>query len=140
MLSVETVPALIHHCVYRDEVYLVPRPSGELLIGATVERVGYDKHVTPEGLHWLLSEALAAVPALAQRPIVRSWAGIRPVSPDGLPIIGAWPGLDRCFVATGHFRNGILLAPITAKLLRELIVDGAPSLSLAPFRPDRFLT
>lgn len=140
MLSVETVPAVIHHCVYLNEVYMVPRPSGELLIGATVEHVGYDKHVTPEGLQRLLSEALAAVPALAQRPIVRSWAGIRPASSDGLPIIGAWPGLDRCFVATGHFRNGILLAPITAQLMRELIIDGVPSLSLAPFRPDRFLT
>jgi len=64
---------------------------------------------------------------------------LRPWAPDNLPVLGAWPGIEGLYVATGHFRNGILLAPITATLLRELIVDGAPSLPLDPFRPDRFI-
>jgi len=139
MLSVETIPAVIRHCVYREEVYLVPRPSGELLIGATVERVGYDKRVTPEGLRWLLTEALAAVPALAHRPVLRNWAGLRPAAADGLPVIGPWPGLRGCFVATGHFRNGILLAPITAQLLREWVTGKRPALPVEPFLPDRLV-
>ncbi len=140
MLSVETIPSVIRHCVYQDEVYLVPRPSGELLIGATVERVGYDKHVTPEALHWLLSEALTAVPALAQRPVLRSWAGLRPAVADGLPVIGPWPGLQGCFVATAHFRNGILLAPITAQLIAEWVKGKRPALPVEPFLPDRLVS
>ncbi len=139
MLAVQTIPSVIRHCVYRDEIYLVPRPSGELLIGATVERAGYEKHVTPEGLQWLLTEALAAVPALAQRPVLRSWAGLRPAVADGLPVIGPWPGLKGCFVATGHFRNGILLAPITAQLLREWVTGKHPTLPMEPFLPDRLV-
>lgn len=139
MLSVEAVPAIIRHCVFREEVYLVPRPSGELLIGATVERVGYDKQVTPAGLHTLLTHALAAVPAIGQRPILRSWAGLRPATADLLPVLGPWPGLEGCFVATAHLRNGILLAPITAQLMAEWITGKGPTLPVESFLPDRFV-
>ncbi len=140
MLALSHVPPLIKHCIHGLEVYLVPRPSGELLIGATVEHVGFVRAVTPEGIGSLIRSALELVPDLANRPITRTWSGFRPWAPDSLPILGPWPGTDGLYVATAHFRNGILLAPITARLIKELIVDSKPSLDLTPFLPDRFLT
>ncbi|PYN18100.1 MAG: glycine oxidase ThiO, partial [Candidatus Rokuibacteriota bacterium] len=97
-------------------VYLVPRPSGELLIGATVERVGFQRSVTAEGIGSLLAAAIGLVPSLGALPIARTWYGFRPWAPDSLPILGPWPDVDGLWVATAHFRNGILLAPITARL------------------------
>jgi len=86
-----------------------------------------------------LDAAIRLAPALARLPVKATWAGFRPWAPDELPIIGAWPGLEGLVVATGHFRNGILWAPITARLIRELLVDHAPSLDLTPFLPERLL-
>lgn len=139
MIALAALPALLQHVLYRGEVYLVPRPSGEILVGATVEEAGYDKTVTAEAIHWLLTEALAAVPALAGAPFLRAWAGLRPRSRDGWPVLGPWPDLPGLYVATGHFRSGILLTPVTARLIRELLVEGKPSLPLGPFLPDRLL-
>jgi len=139
MLALSHVPPLIKHCIHGAEVYLVPRPSGELLIGATVEHAGFVRAVTPEGIGSLIRSALELVPDLADRPIARTWCGFRPWAPDGLPILGPWPGVAGLAVASGHFRNGILLAPITASLMKELILDGRPSIDLTPFRPDRFV-
>jgi glycine/D-amino acid oxidase-like deaminating enzyme len=104
-----------------------------------VERVGFVSAVTPEGIGSLIRSALELVPDLADRPITRTWSGFRPWAPDSLPILGPWPGTDGLYVATAHFRNGILLAPVTARLIKELIVDNKPSLDLTPFLPDRFL-
>jgi glycine oxidase len=120
------------------EVYLVPRPSGELLIGATVERAGWERAVTAEGIAGLLRSALELVPALADLPIARTWCGFRPWAPDSLPVLGPWPGVAGLFLATGHFRNGILLAPITARLLTEWITGRQPSLAVKDFLPERF--
>lgn len=139
MLAVSNVPPLLTHCVHGSDAYVVPRPSGELLVGATVEHVGFVRAVTPEGIGSLIRSALDLVPELADRPITRTWSGFRPWAPDSLPILGPWPGIPGLFVATAHFRNGILLAPATARLIRELIVDGKSSLDLTPFLPDRFL-
>jgi glycine oxidase len=138
MLALRQVPRLIAHVLHRRDHYLVPRVDGEIVVGSTMERVGKSKHVTAEAIQALLHSAMASVPALGGAPLLRVWAGFRPWAPDGLPLLGAWSGIEELYVATGHFRNGILLAPITAKLLRELIVEGATSISLAPFRPDRF--
>ncbi len=139
MLAVANIPPLLTHAVHGDEVYLVPRPSGELLIGATVEKVGFVRAVTPEGLGGLIRAAMALVPNLGARPITRSWCGFRPWAPDGLPVLGPWPGIAGLYVATGHFRNGILLAPITAALLTRCIVDGDIPSSLTPFLPSRVI-
>jgi glycine oxidase len=125
--------------VHSDDVYLVPRPSGELLIGATVERVGFQRAVTAHGIGGLLAAAIDLVPALASLPITRTWFGFRPWAPGGLPILGPWPGIENLWVATAHYRNGILLAPITAKLMTEWIVGGTPSMDLEEFLPDRFI-
>jgi len=140
MAALTHVPPVLKHVIHGDDVYLVPRPSGELLIGATVERVGFQRTVTALGIAGLLQAAIDLVPALGGLPISRTWYGFRPWAPDSMPIIGPWPGVDGLWVATAHFRNGILLAPITARMMTEWIVGGKTSLSLKDFLPDRFLT
>ena len=140
MLALAHVPPVLRHVVHGSDVYLVPRPSGELLVGATVERVGFKREVTAHGIGALLSAALSLVPALGGLAISRTWYGFRPWVPDDLPVLGPWPGLEGLFVATAHFRNGILLAPITARLLCEWITTGRPSLEAGEFLPDRLVT
>lgn len=137
MVGLTHVPPVLTHCVRGADVYLVPRPSGELLVGATVERVGFQRAVTAYGIASLLAAAIGLVPALASLPISRTWYGFRPWAPDGLPILGPWPGIAGLWVATAHFKNGILLAPITARAMSEWIMEGKPSLSLEEFTPDR---
>src|SRR5262249_19574310 len=137
MIALAHVPAVVSHCVH-GEVYLVPRPSGELLIGATVERAAFQRAVTAEGIAGLLRSAIELVPALADLPIARTWYGFRPWAPDSLPVLGPWPGVAGLFLATGHFRNGILLAPITARLMTEWITGGQPGLAVKDFLPERF--
>jgi len=137
MLYVQPRTAVLQHVLRAPEAYLVPRGSGKILVGATVEDVGYDKSVDPATVRALLSAAAKYLPELASAPITHSWAGLRPGTPDGLPILGAteMPGV---LIASGHFRNGILLAPITAKIMASL-VEGLPSpLSIAAFAPGRF--
>ena len=128
-------PAL-RHVVY-GSVYIIPRALGEHIIGSTVEYVGFDKRVTVEGIAGLLSQATTLAPALREAEMVSSYGCLRPASADGLPLLGPVPGRVGLILATGHFRNGILLAPITGKLIAELIVRGTPSSSLEPFRPER---
>src|SRR5205823_5136692 len=131
MLALTHVPPVLTHTVRTDDVYLVPRPSGELLIGATVERVGFQRTVTAEGISSLLAAAIGLVPSLGSLPIVRTWYGFRPWAPDGLPIMGPWPDVEGLWVATAHFRNGILLAPITAHPL-----SGATLRATSPSPPS----
>jgi len=138
MIALAHVPPVVTHCVH-GEVYLVPRPSGELLIGATVERAGFHRAVTAEGIAGLLHAAIELVPSVRDLPIARTWCGFRPWAPDSLPVLGPWPGIEGLFVATGHFRNGILLAPVTARLMTEWITGTEPSLAVKDFLPDRFV-
>jgi glycine oxidase len=138
MLAVSNVPPLITHAVHGDDIYVVPRPSGELLIGATVEHAGFVRAVTPDGLGSLIAAAVALVPEIGRRPVTRSWCGFRPWVPDGQPVLGPHPDVAGLFVATAHYRNGILLAPITAALLSRCIVDGDTPASITPFLPNRF--
>lgn len=138
MLAVSNVPSLLSHAIHGDDIYLVPRPSGELLIGATVERVGFERAVTPDGLGSLIAQALALVPSIGGRPITRSWFGFRPWASDGQPVLGPVPGVDSLFVATGHYRNGILLAPVTAVVMARCIVDGEIPDAITPFLAARF--
>lgn len=117
--------------------YFVPRDDGRLLVGTTVLERGFDVRVTAAGVHDLLGAALAAAPALAGFALVETWAGLRPGAHDGRPYLGA-TALGGYLVATGHYRNGILLTPITARALARLVVEGdAPE--LAPFSPARLL-
>jgi glycine oxidase len=139
MVALTHVPQILTHAINGEDVYLVPRASGELLIGATVEKVGFQRSVTASGISGLLTSAIALVPGLATLPISRTWYGFRPWAADSLPIMGPWPGIDGLFVATAHYRNGILLAPITARLMTEWMTHGQPSLDVKDFLPNRFI-
>ena len=120
MLALAVPRDAVRALVWLGHRYLVPRGDGRLLVGATVESRGFDARVTAGGMHDLLDAALAVAPALASFAVVETWAGLRPGSHDGRPYLGA-TALDGYVVATGHFRNGILLAPITARLIADLV-------------------
>jgi glycine oxidase len=119
------------------ETYLVPRGDGRVVIGATVLRAGFDKQADSEVARTLVAEAADLWPPLASSRIVDTWAGLRPGSGDGLPVMGCC-GNSRLWMAAGHFRNGILLAPATATILRELLTGKVPSVPVDCFAPERF--
>ncbi|HSC77733.1 MAG TPA: glycine oxidase ThiO [Candidatus Acidoferrales bacterium] len=127
----------LRHVVRSPRGYILPRKDGRFVIGSTSEDVGYDKNLTPTGLRQLLAAAIELVPSVASLPFADAWAGLRPDSPDHLPILGA-TDIENYFAATGHYRNGILLAPITAELVGDVILGRKPRLSLEPFSPLRF--
>jgi glycine oxidase len=127
----------LRHVVRSPDVYLIPRSDGRMLIGATIEDAGYDKRVDPETIQRLRQAALKLMPALSQARILEDWAGLRPGTPDGLPILGATP-VRGYYVATGHFRDGILLAPATAEVMSDVITSGATSFDLSRFSVSRF--
>jgi glycine oxidase len=137
LLSLQTRGEVLRHVLFGRDAYLVPRANGEVAVGSTVEFVGFEKHVTAAGVEGLLAAARRLIPALGSRALLRAWAGFRPWTPDELPYLGAVPGSPGLYIASGHFRKGILLAPVTGHLMAELLRDQAPSLSLSPFRLDR---
>ncbi|MGC2198026.1 MAG: glycine oxidase ThiO [Terriglobales bacterium] len=125
-------------CVVRSpEIYLIPRSDGRLLAGATVEEAGFDRRTVPDTILALRQAAIAMLPALQDARVLEDWAGLRPGTPDHLPILGATP-IPGYFVATGHFRDGILLAPVTARAVAQLMIGSMPQYDLAPFSIDRF--
>ena len=128
----------VRHIIWGHEGYLVPKAGGFLYAGATVEDVGFRPRTTRRGLAGLQRTAAAMAPALRYAEVASAWAGLRPGSPDGHPIIGRLPGKDNVYVATGHFRNGILLGPITGKLIAQLITGGKTETPLEPFSAARF--
>jgi len=117
--------------------YLVPRRDGQIVAGSTSEEAGFDKSVTAEGIRQILDRALELVPSLGGAEIAETWSGLRPGTPDDLPILGPAP-MGGLLIATGHYRNGILLAAITAKLMREWITMGRTSSETRAFSPLRF--
>ena len=123
MLALAVPAGAMRALVWLGHRYLVPRGDGRLLVGATVEERGFDGRVTAGGVHDLLDAALAVAPALASFAVVETWAGLRPGTPDGRPYLGE-TALDGYVVATGHYRNGILLAPASARLIAAMIADG----------------
>jgi glycine oxidase len=124
--------------IYSPRGYIVPRQDGRLLAGSTSENAGFAKLVTAGGISTILTNALEIAPSIAALPVVDSWANLRPKAADGLPVLGPCGEIDGLFYATGHYRNGILLAPLTAELITRAIVEGIASAALAPFSPDRF--
>jgi glycine oxidase len=128
---------LIRHVIRSPQVYLIPRSDGRLLVGATVEEAGFDKRTDLATIQRLHDSAIALVPKLADAKILEDWAGLRPGTPDALPILGptAIPGY---YAATGHFRDGILLAPITAQVMTAVIEGRTPEHDLTAFSPERF--
>ena len=138
MLCFKTAERLFSTVIYSPRGYLVPRVDGRILIGATVEDAGFDKNLTEDGIKYLLETAYEISPHLASLEIFDKWAGLRPFTADGLPILGAFPEIENLYIATAHYRNGILLAPLTAKILAEKIVENSGSKYLETFSPKRF--
>lgn len=128
----------LRHVTYGPRGYLVPRASGTVIAGSTMEEVGFDSSTTPEGLAKVKSAAEEIAPGLAISPITQEWAGLRPITPDMLPIIGRDPAAPHVIYATGHSRNGILMAPLTGEAVAALAVGESPSHDLSQFRPSRF--
>jgi glycine oxidase len=118
--------------------YLVPRPDGRVLIGSTEEYAGFDRRTTAQAIAELLNLAARLVPALADAHLERAWAGLRPGSPDGLPILGQIPGLDNLYIAAGHFRAGIQLSPGTALAIKEMLLGQAVTIPVEAFSLQRF--
>lgn len=128
---------LFRHVLEEGRCYLVPRPDGRVLIGATEERAGFVKQNTVSGVSGLLEFATSLVPALAGAEVERCWSGLRPHAGGGLPLIGRLPDVPNVIAATGHFRSGLQLSPGTAVLIGEILSGQAPSLEIDAFGPDR---
>jgi len=129
---------LLRHVVRSPKVYLIPRSNGRLLVGSTVEEAGFDKRTIPSTIQRQHQATLELIPQLRDAKILGDWAGLRPGTPDGLPILGETE-IHGYYVATGHFRDGILLAPITAQLMAQIINGEKAAYELSSFSPRRFL-
>ena len=129
-------PDFCRHMILDGESYLIARADGRILVGSTLEDVGFDKSVILGTIGDLAERGARLMPELAKLPMVTSWAGLRPATPDRLPYLGKAP-VDGLIVATGHYRNGILLAPITAEIVADLLAGQPPAVDLAPFDPQR---
>ncbi|HKR01635.1 MAG TPA: glycine oxidase ThiO [Pyrinomonadaceae bacterium] len=138
ILCFDAGPRLIRHVIYSPRGYLVPRLDGRLLAGTTTERAGFEKRVTAEGLLAITTHALEIAPGVGSLPLLDSWSGLRPCSEDERPVMGASVDVRGLFYATGHYRNGILLAPLTGALLAEQITTGKTSPFISAFGPERF--
>lgn len=138
MLAFNDNRKLFRHVIYSPRGYLVPRKSCRILVGATVEDVGFDNHTTGLGTVSLLNTAFEIAPEFKNLSLKKTWAGLRPLAADGLPVIGVIPEIENLFIATAHYRNGILLAPKTAEILADKIVGNADSKYLEIFSPRRF--
>lgn len=127
----------LRHIIFGEAAYLAPKQDGIVVVGATREEVGFDKQLTAGGVTWLLSTASRLIPSLEQSAIARMWAGLRPKTPDNLPILGAAPGWQNVTLATGHGSVGIMLSAITGKTLAELLVNGVAPELIRPFALNR---
>jgi glycine oxidase len=144
MLALELPASLPLDLVVRTpQVYIVPRTKGpnrgRAIVGATIEDKGFDTTVHPEDIARLQSRAAALLPPLASAKVLASWAGLRPATGDGLPLLGELPGRPNHLIAAGHYRNGILLAPATAQVLADMVTGAPTPLDIARFSPARFV-
>lgn len=138
MISYHPREKLFNRVIYSPRGYIVPRADGRILAGATVEDAGFDTSVTGAGIEQLRGAAVEIAPGLASLEIKDKWAGLRPFAEDSLPVLGEIAGLENLFIATAHYRNGILLAPLTARILAERIAEKKVSEYLKIFGPQRF--
>lgn len=138
MLCFDSDPAVFSHVIYSPRGYIVPRRDGRLLAGSTTEHVGFDKRTTDMGLQSIRSTAMEISPRISSLVEKEAWAGLRPRAADGLPVFGPYAEIAGLFYATGHYRNGILLAPITGELMANVVLNGTTTPLMSNFSPDRF--
>ena len=139
MVALRTTGTGLRNVVSSSEGYMLTKPDGGTYVGTTVEDVGYDARPTVSGIAGLLALVPRLAPRLADATIVRAWAGLRPGTSDGLPLLGRIPGWYGVTLAAGHFRDGILLAPVTGELVADLVAQRRPRFPLDAFDPGRFL-
>jgi glycine oxidase len=137
MVALKSEGMKLGRVVRSEKGYLVPQDNGRILAGTTTEHVGFEKRVTPAGMQQILAAAVEIAPELAQASVVETWSGLRPDTPDHLPSLGP-TDMGGLLMATGHYRNGILLAPITARLMREWVMEMRTSVAVDAFSPLRF--
>lgn len=135
MVLIGAQAGLVRHILSSQQRYIIPRRDGRLLIGSTLEQAGFDNSVTEEGLLQLTQFAATLIPALKDCRVERHWAGLRPGSPKGVPYIGAHPRIEGLYISTGHFRNGIVMAPGSAHLLADILLNRPTLLDPAPYAP-----
>lgn len=136
MLLYRMEPGWLPSMVMAEGRYAIPRRDGHILIGSTLEHAGYDKTTTEQALASLRHSAEALLPALAQQTPVAQWAGLRPGSPDGIPYIGPLAARPGLWLNLGHYRNGLVLAPASCRLLADLLLERTPAIDPAPYLPD----
>lgn len=135
MLLYELPGRILEEMILYRGRYLIPRRDNHILVGSTLEHVGFDKQTTEEALRSLQASAEGMLPALSSVPVKRQWAGLRPGAPDGVPFIGRLPGWGNAWVNAGHYRNGLVLAPASARLMADLMTGREPVVSPAPYDP-----
>lgn len=138
MLMYKGAPDLIKHIVLSGGHYVIPRRDGHILAGSTLENTGYNKSITEEGRAELTRFAERLFPCLADLPIERHWAGLRPGSPDGIPYICKVPACQGLYINSGHYRNGVILGPASARLMADIVLERDPVLDIQPYRIDRY--
>lgn len=134
MMIFNATVGLINRVVLMENRYLIPRNDGRILVGSTLERVGFDKQATDEIRQSLYQTALNICPALENYELERHWAGLRPGSPEGIPYIGAVPGYRNLYINAGHFRNGLVLAPASTRLLGDILLQRQPVIDPEPYK------
>ena len=136
MLLFRTEPGSVRRITLHENHYAIPRKDGRVLFGSTIENTGFVKETTGAARTELTSLATKLYPLLAEAPVEHHWAGLRPGSPEGIPYIGQVPGIDNLFINAGHFRNGVVLAPASAKLAADLLTGETPDIDPAPYALD----
>lgn len=135
MILLHGEPGLISRIILSEDRYIIPRKDGRILVGSTTEDSGFDKSTSAQVREELLDYAARTAPALARLPLEEHWAGLRPGTADGIPRIGAHPRLDNLFISSGHYRNGLVMAAASARLLREIMLDQPLSLDAQDYKP-----
>ena len=133
MLLYKLAPNTLTHMIYSEDFYLIPRRDGHILAGSTVEDVGFDKATTQEVAEQLAAKAKAILPQLATAPVIKHWSGLRPGSPDNIPVIARHPQFENLYLNTGHFRYGVTMAPVSAQLVAALMSGEEPQIDLMPY-------
>jgi glycine oxidase len=133
MIMFETRPGLLRHITMNGDYYLIPRQNGLVLAGSTMEYTGYTKKITQTARNVLEEKALRLLPALSKYKVIKHWAGLRPGTADGIPFIGEHPQVPGLYMNTGHFRNGVVMAPASAQLLLDSMLGRESFTSFAPY-------
>ncbi len=136
MLLFRARPGLLKHILLYEGRYAIPRRDGRILMGSTMERVGFDKSTTRQALDELRKAAYSLLPALRESELERHWAGLRPGSPEGVPVIGVHPQVAGLYINSGHFRNGVVTGPASARLLTQIILGKQTLADAAPYAPQ----